>query len=221
MIRLLLADDQVLVRAGLRATLDEPDIEVVAEAGTGVEAIELARAHRPDVVLMDIRMPVVDGLEATRRIVSDPELADVRVVVLTTFDEDDYVYEALRVGASGFLLKDIEPEALVAGVRAVARGDALLAPSVTRRMIAGFAGRPARYAGARLDVSGLTRREYDVLLLVVAGLANNEIAERLGMSPATAKTHITRILAKLNARDRAQLVVLAYESGLVEPGWLR
>jgi DNA-binding NarL/FixJ family response regulator len=223
-IRLLLADDQVLVRAGLVAMLDEADMTVVGQAGDGEEAVRLAAEHRPDVVLMDIRMPVVDGLAATRRIVADPSLAHTRVVVLTTFDHDEYVYEALRSGASGFLLKDVEPAELLYGIRAVARGDALLAPSVTRRLIGEFANRPRRPDTAGLarglDLAGLTDREQAVLLLVVAGQSNADIADRLGMSPATAKTHVTRILTKLGARDRAQLVVLAYESGLVQPGWL-
>ncbi|MFB9235108.1 response regulator [Plantactinospora siamensis] len=219
MIRLILADDHGLVRAGLRAMLAEPDITVVAEASDGAEAVRSALEHRPDVVLMDVRMPVMDGIEATRRIVAEPQLRQTRVVLLTTFDEDEYVYEALRIGASGFLLKDIEPIALVLGVRAVAQGDAPLAPAVTRRLITDFARRPRR-PDARLDLDSLTRREYDVLMLVVAGLSNGDIADRLGMSPATAKTHITRILTKVDARDRAQLVVLAYESGLVQPGWL-
>jgi DNA-binding NarL/FixJ family response regulator len=223
-IRLLLADDQVLVRAGLSAMLDEPDMTVVGEAGDGAEAVRLAGDHQPDVVLMDIRMPVLDGLAATRQIIADPALRHTRVVVLTTFDHDEYVYEALRAGASGFLLKDIEPADLLRGVRAVARGDALLAPAVTRRLISEFAARPRRpeQAGPQgtVDIGRLTEREHAVLLLVVAGLSNTEISERLGMSPATAKTHVTRILTKVGARDRAQLVVMAYESGLVQPGWL-
>ena len=220
MTTVLIADDQALVRGGFRALLDaQVDIEVVAEAADGDTAVALAREHRPDVVLMDVRMPGSDGLDATRRIVADPELADVRVVILTTFDLDEYVFEALRAGASGFLLKDTEPVDLLAAVRAVARGDALLAPSVTRRLIAEFAGRlrEPRPSGT-LDV--LTEREREVVALVGGGLSNDEIAQRLVVSPATAKTHVSRAMVKLAVRDRAQLVVLAYETGLVRPGWL-
>jgi DNA-binding NarL/FixJ family response regulator len=219
-IRLVVADDQVLVRAGLRAMLDEPDMAIVGEASDGAQAVRLAVQHRPDLVFMDLRMPVLDGLSATREILADPRLSGTRVVVLTTYDHDEYIYAALRSGASGFLLKDIEPVELVHAVRAVARGDALLAPAVTRRLIAEFAARPAAPARGDLDVGCLTEREHAVLLLVVAGLSNAEIAERLGMSPATAKTHTGRVLTKLDARDRAQLIVMAYESGLVQPGWL-
>ena len=220
MIRVLLADDQELLRAGLRAILDEPDIRIVAEAGTGEEAVDLAAACRPDVVLMDIRMPGLDGLAATRRIASDPALGAVRIVVLTTYDLDEYVYEALRAGASGFLLKDAGHAEIVAGVRATADGGALLSPSVTRRLIDEFASRPERtVTGAGLD--RLTPREHEVLLLVAAGLCNEEIGDRLSVSPATAKTHVSRIQTKLGARNRAQLVVLAYETGLVRPGWQR
>ncbi len=220
MTTVLIADDQALVRGGFRALLDaQADIEVVAEAADGDTAVALAREHRPDVVLMDVRMPGSDGLDATRRIVADPELADTRVVILTTFDLDEYVFEALRAGASGFLLKDTEPVDLLAAVRAVARGDALLAPSVTRRLIEEFAGRlrEPRPSGT-LDV--LTEREREVVALVGGGLSNDEIAERLVVSPATAKTHVSRAMVKLAVRDRAQLVVLAYETGLVRPGWL-
>jgi DNA-binding NarL/FixJ family response regulator len=220
MTTVLIADDQALVRAGFRALLDaQADIEVVAEAADGDTAVSLAREHRPDVVLMDVRMPGSDGLDATRRIVADPALANVRVVILTTFDLDEYVFEALRAGASGFLLKDTEPVDLLAAVRAVARGDALLAPSVTRRLIEEFAGRlrEPRPSGT-LDV--LTEREREVVALVGGGLSNDEIAERLVVSPATAKTHVSRAMVKLAVRDRAQLVVLAYETGLVRPGWL-
>jgi DNA-binding NarL/FixJ family response regulator len=218
--RILLADDQALVRAGFRALLSaEPDIDVVGEAADGAAALELAREHRPDVVLMDIRMPGTDGLEATRRIVADPDLGGTRVIILTTFDLDDYVFEALRAGASGFLLKDTEPVDLISGVRAVARGDALLAPSVTRRLIEQFASRLRTPRSATtLDV--LTEREREVAALVGGGLSNEEIAERLVVSPATAKTHVSRAMVKLAARDRAQLVMLAYETGLVRPGWL-
>ncbi|MEU3483623.1 response regulator [Streptomyces sp. NPDC033754] len=224
MIRVVLADDQTLVRAGFRSILsDEDDIEVVGEAGDGEQAIALARELRPDVVLMDIRMPVLDGLEATRRITSDERLEGVRVVVLTTFDADDHVYGALRGGASGFLVKDTEPMELLHAVRVVARGDALIAPAVTRRLIAEFADR-AGGAGRHPDPSphlnALTEREREVLGLVGAGLSNDEIAGRLVLSPATAKTHVSRIMTKLAVRDRAQLVILAYESGMITPGWL-
>ncbi|GAA3079191.1 response regulator transcription factor [Streptomyces roseofulvus] len=224
MIRVVLADDQTLVRAGFRSILsDEEDIEVVGEAGDGEQAVALADGLRPDVVLMDIRMPVLDGLEATRRITADPRLDGVKVVILTTFDEDEHVYGALRAGASGFLVKDTEPMELLHAVRVVARGDALIAPAVTRRLIAEFAGR-ADPAGRRPDpaprLEALTDREREVLGLVGAGLSNDEIAGRLVLSPATAKTHVSRIMTKLEVRDRAQLVVLAYESGMITPGWL-
>ncbi|MEU6859817.1 response regulator transcription factor [Glycomyces sp. NPDC046736] len=219
MIRVMLVDDQRLVRAGFGSILgDEDDIEIVAEAGDGSEALELARRHRPDVVLMDIRMPVMDGLEATERIGRDPKLDGVKVVILTTFDEDDYVYRALRAGASGFLLKDTDPDELLRGIRVVAEGEALISPKVTRRLIGEFAGRVARpEPGTKLNA--LTERETEVLKLVATGLSNNEIAETLFLSPATAKTHVSRIMSKLSARDRAQLVVTAYESGLVRPTW--
>jgi DNA-binding NarL/FixJ family response regulator len=219
-VRVLLADDQVLVRAGFRALLDAQDgIEVVGEAGDGEEAVRLAQRLLPDVVLMDIRMPGVDGLAATRTIAADERLAGVRVVVLTTFELDEYVFEALRVGASGFLVKDTEPVELIRAVRAVASGDALLSPSVTRRLIAQFATRAKQPRPApELDV--LTEREREVMALVATGLSNEEIAERLVVSPATAKTHVSRAMVKLGARDRAQAVVFAYESGLVRPGWL-
>ncbi|HZD71826.1 MAG TPA: response regulator transcription factor [Actinomycetes bacterium] len=217
--RVLLADDQNLVRAGLRVLLERGgDVEVVGEATNGVEAVELARSRRPDVVLMDIRMPVMDGLEATRRIVSDELLAGIRVVVLTTFELDEYVFEALRGGASGFLLKDVDPESLRQAVRVAAGGDALLSPSVTRRLISEFVTRPPRPPGDPARLAALTDREREVLALVGAGLSNEEIGERLFMSPATAKTHVSRAMSKLGARDRAQLVVVAYESGLVTPG---
>ena len=220
MIRVLLADDQALVRAGFRALLDAEDgIEVVGEAGDGEEAARLAAALAPDVVLMDIRMPSVDGLEATRRIVSSERLRDVRVVILTTFDLDEYVFEALRTGASGFLVKDTEPAELVHAVRAAARGDALLSPGITRRLVAEFASR-AKEPGPAAELGVLTDREREVMALVAEGLSNDEIARRLVMSPLTAKTHVSRAMVKLGARDRAQLVVAAYESGLVRPGWL-
>jgi DNA-binding NarL/FixJ family response regulator len=217
-ISVALADDQALVRAGFRVLLDsDPELEVVGEAADGAEAIELVRRRRPDVALMDIRMPRLDGLEATRRITADDELGRTRVLILTTFEADEYVYEALRAGASGFLVKDTEPADLLAAVRVVARGDALLSPSVTRRLIADIAARPGR-PPARSELETLTEREREVLALVAGGLTNDEIAERLHLSPLTAKTHVSRILTKLDARDRVQLVILAYESGLVSPG---
>jgi DNA-binding NarL/FixJ family response regulator len=219
MIRVLVADDQTLVRAGFRVLVDSaPDLEVVGEAGDGVEAVELARQQLPDVVLMDIRMPRMDGLEASRRIVALDRAEGVRVLVLTTFDLDEYVYEALRAGASGFLLKDTPPTDLLAAIRVVAAGDALLAPSITRRLIAEFARRPEPSAVTPAALATLTDREREVLALVARGLSNAEIAELLYVSAATAKTHVSRVLAKLQARDRAQLVMLAYETGLVTPG---
>jgi DNA-binding NarL/FixJ family response regulator len=217
-IRVVLADDQALVRGGFRALLDAQDeIEVVGEAADGDEAVAVTRRERPDVVLMDIRMPGADGLAATRAIDADPTLDAVRVVILTTFELDEYVFEALRAGASGFLVKDTEPTELLRAVRAVAAGDALLSPSVTRRLIEAFAttAGDAR-ADVRLDL--LTNREREVMTLVAAGLTNDEIAERLFVSTATAKTHVNRAMTKLGARDRAQLVVFAYESGLVRAG---
>jgi DNA-binding NarL/FixJ family response regulator len=238
-IRVLLADDQALIRAGFRVLLEAAgDVEVVGEAVNGEQAVDLARAQCPDVILMDIRMPEVDGLEATRRIAADDALAGVRVVILTTFETDDYVYQALRAGASGFLVKDAEPEDLIRAVRVVARGEALLSPSVTRRLIATFARRaPATAPNNGLgsgfgegqrnshrrprpghDLSRITEREREVLSLVAEGLSNEEIATRLYLSPLTTKTHVSHIMTKLNARDRAQLVVIAYESGLVVPG---
>jgi DNA-binding NarL/FixJ family response regulator len=219
-IRVLLADDQALVRAGFRALLDaEPDIDVVGEANDGAEAVKLVRDVSPDVVLMDIRMPGTDGIDATRRICSDDKLAGSRIVILTTFDVDEYVFEALRAGASGFLVKDTEPAELVQAVRVVAAGEALLSPSVTRRLIEEFATR-AKEPGSDALLTLLTDREREVVALVGSGLSNDEIAERLVVSPATAKTHVSRSMIKLGARDRAQLVVIAYESGLVRPGWL-
>jgi DNA-binding NarL/FixJ family response regulator len=219
-IRVVLADDQALVRAGFRSLLDaQDDIEVVGEASSGDEAVRLASELTPDVVLMDIRMPGMDGLAATRAIAAEERLADVRIVVLTTFGLDEYVFEAIRSGASGFLVKDTEPDELVQAVRVVAGGDALLSPSVTRQLLAEFASRakePIRAAG----LEELTDREREIVALVGEGLSNQEIAERLFVSPATAKTHVSRAMGKLAARDRAQLVVIAYESGLVRPGWL-
>jgi DNA-binding NarL/FixJ family response regulator len=219
MIRVVLADDQALVRAGFRVLLGaQEDIEVVGEAADGTEAVALARELTPDVILMDIRMPGLDGLEATRRISANPELAGVHILILTTFEEDEYVFEAIRHGASGFLVKDTEPVELLHAVRVVARGDALLSPSVTRRLIGEFATRAKKVPQtSTLDV--LTEREREVVALVGEGLTNDEIAARLVVSPATAKTHVSRAMIKLNARDRAQVVVLAYESGLVRPGW--
>jgi DNA-binding NarL/FixJ family response regulator len=215
-IHVLLADDQTLVRSGFRALLERADdIAVIGEAADGAEAVERARADRPDVVLMDIRMPGLDGLEATRRITSDPSLAGVRVVMLTTFELDEYVFEALHAGASGFLLKDVEPDELREAVRVVAGGDALLAPSVTRRLIQEFVAQPGRHRPPPERLEQLTEREREVLGLVAQGLSNQEIAERLVISPATAKTHVSRVMMKLRAHDRAQLVVIAYESGLV------
>lgn len=219
MIRVVLADDQALVRAGFGALLEaEPDIEVVGEAADGEAAIALALRHRPDVILMDIRMPVLDGLVATQRIAADDRLSDVRVVILTTFELDEYVFEALRNGASGFLVKDTEPTELIAAVRAVARGDALLSPSVTRRLIEEYASR-AKAPAHESALAQLTDREREVAALVANGLTNDEIAARLYVSTATAKTHVNRAMTKVGARDRAQLVVAAYESGLVRPGW--
>lgn len=219
MIRVLLADDQALVRAGFSALLGaQDDIVVVGEASDGDEAVALARRERPDVVLMDIRMPGSDGLSATRAIVGDERLSEVRIVILTTFELDEYVFDAIRSGASGFLVKDTEPVELLRAVRAVAAGDALLSPGVTRRLIGAFAtGSREPRADPALDV--LTEREREVMVLVAEGLSNDEIAERLYVSPMTAKTHVSRAMTKLAARDRAQLVVFAYESGLVRPGW--
>jgi len=219
-IRVLVADDQALVRAGFVALLDAQDgIAVVAEADTGTAALAAARELRPDVVLMDIRMPEMDGLTATRAIAADPALAEVRVVVLTTFELDEYVFEAMRAGASGFLVKHTEPAELVRAVRVVAEGEALLSPSVTRRLVSEFAARTKEPVGPSTALAELTLREREVMALVAEGLTNAEIGDRLFMSPATARTHVSRILTKLDARDRTQLVVMAYESGLVRPGW--
>ena len=218
-IGVLLVDDQTLVRAGFAQLLDrDEDIVVVGQAEDGREGLDLARELQPDVVLMDIRMPVMDGLEATRRIVADPRCPETRVLVLTTFELDEYVFEALRSGASGFLLKDTEPDELRRAVRVVADGDSLLSPAVTRTLIAEYS---EKLASPPLDASPLemlTDREREVMALVGEGLSNQEIADRLYMSPATSKTHVSRAMTKLGARDRAQLVVLAYETGLVSPG---
>lgn len=218
-IRVVLADDQTLVRAGFRVLLEHSDdIAVVAEAVDGADALFQVRTHVPDVVLMDLRMPKMDGIEATRRIVADQRLSDVKVVALTTFDLDEYVFESLRVGASGFLLKDIEPDDLRRAVRVIAAGEALLSPSVTKRLISEYAQRLAAPPLDASRLSVLTDREREVLKLVGAGLTNDDIGARLYMSPATAKTHVSRAMAKLRVHDRAQLVVLAYETGLVSPG---
>ena len=219
MISVLIADDQALVRGGFRALLDaQKDIAVAGEAADGEEAVRLALELRPDVVLMDIRMPGVDGLVATRRIAEDDRLANVKVIILTTFDLDEYVFEAIRVGANGFLVKDTEPSELLRAVRAVVAGDALLSPRITRRLIEEFATRAKDPVGLP-DLALLTDREREVVSLVAEGLTNDEIAHRLIMSGATAKTHVSRAMIKVGARDRAQLVVFAYETGLVRPGW--
>jgi len=218
-IRVLVADDQALVRGGFHMLVDSaPDLEAVGEASNGIEAVSLARDTVPDVVLMDIRMPLMDGIEATRAIIADPKTEDTRIIILTTFDLDEYVYEALRAGASGFLLKDTDPEALLDAIRVVAGGEALLAPSVTRRLIAEFARRPAQVRASLSELEHLTEREREVFTLVAHGLSNGEIATELFISPATAKTHVSRVMMKLGARDRAQLVARAYESGFVTAG---
>jgi len=219
-IRVLLADDQALVRAGFRALLDaQPDITVVGEAADGQAALDLAAQQRPDIVLMDIRMPGMDGLEATRRIADDERLKDTRVIVLTTFELDEYVFTAIRDGAAGFLVKDTEPADLIKAVRVVAAGEALLSPGVTRRLISEYASRSRPLPRPSHLLESLTEREREIVALVALGLSNEEIAGRLVVSPLTAKTHVSRAMIKLGARDRAQLVVLAYESGLVRPGW--
>jgi len=218
MIRVLLADDQALVRAGFAALLgDEADIEVVGQAADGAEAVAATRRLRPDVVLMDIRMPGTDGLAATRTIAEDDRLGGVRIVILTTFEVDEYIFEAIRAGASGFLVKDTEPSELLRAVRVVAQGDALLSPSVTRQLIGHFATKARPPPKPSLDP--LTDREREITAMVAAGLSNDDIARRLYLSPATVKTHVNRAMSKLGARDRAQLVIFAYESGLTRPGW--
>jgi DNA-binding NarL/FixJ family response regulator len=218
-IRVVVVDDQALVRSGFVVLLrSAPDIEVVGEAGDGAEALDVVTRERPDVVLMDVRMPELDGVEATRRIGVDPRLEDTRVLILTTFDLDEYVFAALRAGASGFLLKDTLPDELLAAVRVVAGGETLLSPGITRRVVEEFLRRPATGTGTVDGLDELTDREREVLAAVARGLSNAEIAESLYISPATAKTHVSRLLTKLHARDRAQLVVAAYEAGVVQPG---
>ena len=216
MISVLIADDQDVVRLGLRTLVDsEDDLGVVAEAADGLATVELARRHRPDVVLMDVRMPGIDGIEATKRIGADPALSDVRVLVLTTFELDEYVFDALRNGASGFLLKDTAPAELLRAIRVVAAGESLLSPSVTRRVVAEFSAGASRPTKPHPQLHTLTEREREIAGLVGEGLSNDEIAARLVVSPATARTHVSRAMIKLGARDRAQLVVFAYQSGLV------
>jgi DNA-binding NarL/FixJ family response regulator len=218
MIRVLIADDQALLRGSFRVLVDlEPDLTTVAEAGTGQEALALARQYQPHVVLMDIRMPVMDGIEATRQICDDPRTSNTKVLILTTFDLDEYVYGALRAGASGFLLKDTPPADLLTAIRVIATGEALLAPSVTRRLIAEFAKRPYHERSSPPALDAVTDREREVLTLIAHGLTNAELAEHLTISPATVKSHVSRLLTKLNARDRAQLVIIAYETALVSP----
>jgi DNA-binding NarL/FixJ family response regulator len=214
-IRVLLVDDQPLIRSGFRALLDaEDDIEVVAEAADGLQGLELARRHQPDIALVDIQMPALDGIEATRRIAADPALATTHVVILTNYGLDEYVFNALKAGAAGFLVKDIVPEDFLHAVRVAARGDALLAPSITRKLIDRYVSRPPHPNG---DLPQLTNREREAVVLVAQGLSNDEIATRMVISPLTAKTHVNRAMMKLHARDRAQLVVIAYETGLVVP----
>jgi DNA-binding NarL/FixJ family response regulator len=217
MIRVLLVDDQALIRSGIRSLLDaEDDIEVVAEAADGRQGVALAREHRPDIALIDVQMPVLDGIEATRQIVEDDRLCGVRVIILTNYGLDEYIFQALRAGASGFLLKDTEPAELLQALRVVMRGDALLSPAVTRQLVSEFVARPPdAHPSAGLET--LTNREREVLALVAHGLSNDEIAAAMTLSPTTAKTHVSRAMTKLGARDRAQLVVFAYQSGLVQP----
>ena len=219
MIRVVVADDQALFRAGFRVLLEpEDDLELVGEAGDGATAVELVRRTHPDVVLMDVRMPGMNGIEATRAIATDKRLAGVRVVILTTYELDDYVFDGLRAGASGFLVKDTDPAELLRAIRVVAAGDALLSPGVTRRLIADLVARPDRRATPPPDLARLTEREREVVALVALGLSNDEIAARLVVSPATVRTHVSRAMTKLLARDRAQLVVFAYQAGLAAPG---
>jgi DNA-binding NarL/FixJ family response regulator len=217
LIRIMLADDQALIRSGIRSLLEaEDDLEVVAEAADGRHAVALAGEHCPDIVLMDIQMPVLDGLEATRQIVADERLTSVRVVMLTNFGHDEYIFRALRAGASGFLLKDTEPAELLQALRVVMRGDALLSPAVTRRLISEFVARPPD-AVAAVGMETLTNREREVVTMAAHGLSNDEIAETMVLSPTTVKSHVSRAMLKLGARDRAQLVVFAYQTGLVTP----
>jgi DNA-binding NarL/FixJ family response regulator len=219
MIRVVLADDQALVRSGFRALLDaRDDLEVVGEAADGNEAVKVAKSVRPDIVLMDIRMPGLDGLEATRQIRNDSRLGAVRILILTTFELDEYLFEALRHGASGFLVKDTEPDDLATAIRVVARGDSLISPGMTRRLVEEFASR-AKKRRTTGELAILTDREREVMAKVAGGLTNDEIAQQLYLSPATVRTHVSRAMSKLGARDRTQLVVLAYETGLVQPGW--
>ncbi|MPZ91141.1 MAG: response regulator [Actinobacteria bacterium] len=219
MVKVLIADDQALVRTGFRMILDaEDDVEVTGEAADGLEAIAAARSERPDVILMDVRMPNMNGIEATRRLVDKDDVDPIRVLILTTFDLDEYVYDALRAGASGFLLKDAPPENLVQAVRVVARGEGLLAPSITKRLIEEIAQRPPQHTAPPEALRSLTQRELEVLQLVARGLSNQEIAKELFVSETTVKTHVGRVLMKLGVRDWVQAVVLAYESGIVRPG---
>jgi len=218
MIRVLVADDQALVRGSFRVLVNTADdLQVIGEAATGAEAVEIAIREKPDVLLMDIRMPVMDGIQATQQIIRSPQTSGVRVLILTTFDLDEYVFSALRAGASGFLLKDTPPADLLAAIRVIAAGDALLAPAITRRLIAEFARRPEPGQQPAVTLEGVTDREREVLALIAQGLSNDEIARSLHVTMATAKTHVSRLLAKLGARDRAQLVMVAYETGLVQP----
>ena len=219
MIRVVVADDQALVRSGFCVLLrSEPDIDVVGEASNGLEAVQLARREKPDVILMDIRMPEMDGLEATRLITTDSSTSTAKVLILTTFDLDEYVFDALRAGASGFLLKDTLPVDLLQAVRVIAEGEALLAPKITKRLIEEFVRSPAPSPALTVPIESLTEREREVLVAIAKGMSNAEIAEQLFMSHATAKTHVSHLLTKLNARDRAQLVMLAYEAGIATPG---
>lgn len=219
MVKVLIADDQALVRTGFRMILDaENDVEVTGEAADGLEAIAAAQSERPDVILMDVRMPNMNGIEATRRLVDKDDVDPIRVLILTTFDLDEYVYDALRAGASGFLLKDAPPEDLVQAVRVVARGEGLIAPSITKRLIEEIAQRPPQHTAPPEALRSLTQRELEVLQLVARGLSNQEIAKELFVSETTVKTHVGRVLMKLGVRDRVQAVVLAYESGIVRPG---